>query len=366
VPPSLTEKLQSISKRLLKDKVPANPELRAKLTEEALRDSNEYSYSLTMIRTDPGDDPVLDFLENHKRGHCEYFASSLALLLRVQGIPTRVVNGFKGGEWNGLVGAYTFRDKHAHSWVEALITDANGRNLRWVTLDPTPGLERDAGIAQVGRGPRQFRTLSDAVRYIWTFYVAGFDSDRQNRVIYQPLRTVALEIWRVFKAAALKLTALAYGLFHYQSFGELVSIRGFFASVSLMLIAVGLFQGVRKLARSMIRGKKKHTDRDEEIPELALFNRLLAIMAGTGLQRKSTETPKEYASRAGDWLGTHFPSTENLASIPAEIVHAVYRVRFGKYPLAAHTADSLSAQLDLLQTRLAEPSSPEHLNRTST
>ena len=66
-------------------------------------------------------DPVQDFLVNRKKGHCEYFASALALLLRSVNIPSRVVNGFKGGDWNELTETLNVRQKHAHSWVEAFV-----------------------------------------------------------------------------------------------------------------------------------------------------------------------------------------------------------------------------------------------------
>src|SRR5208282_4488659 len=69
-------------------------------------------------------DPVEDFLVNRKKGHCEYFASALALLLRSIDIPARIVNGFKGGDWNDLTQSMYVRQKHAHSWVEAYV----GRN----------------------------------------------------------------------------------------------------------------------------------------------------------------------------------------------------------------------------------------------
>ena len=64
-------------------------------------------------------DPVEDFLVNRKSGHCEYFASALALLLRSVDIRSRIVNGFKGGDWNDLTETLNVRQKHAHSWVEA-------------------------------------------------------------------------------------------------------------------------------------------------------------------------------------------------------------------------------------------------------
>ena len=77
---------------------------------------------------DPQLDPVEDFLVKRKKGHCEYFASALALLLRSIDIPARMVNGFKGGDWNNLTQSMNVRQKHAHSWVEAYVgRDPSGR-----------------------------------------------------------------------------------------------------------------------------------------------------------------------------------------------------------------------------------------------
>ena len=75
---------------------------RARALEGFLRDSREFSYTLQMDVIDRRLDPVEDFLVNRKKGHCEYFASALALLLRSIDIPARLVNGFKGGDWNEL------------------------------------------------------------------------------------------------------------------------------------------------------------------------------------------------------------------------------------------------------------------------
>ena len=75
---------------------------RARALEAYLRDSGEFSYTLQMDVVDRKLDPVEDFLVNRKEGHCEYFASALALLLRSIDIQSRIVNGFKGGDWNEL------------------------------------------------------------------------------------------------------------------------------------------------------------------------------------------------------------------------------------------------------------------------
>ncbi len=75
---------------------------RAHAIEAFLRDSGQYNYSLRMDVIDPTLDPVEDFLVNRKQGHCEYFASALALLLRSIDIPARIVIGFKGGDFSDL------------------------------------------------------------------------------------------------------------------------------------------------------------------------------------------------------------------------------------------------------------------------
>ena len=98
----------------------------------------DYTYSLAFERggkNGDGDelDPVLDFLLRDPQGHCEYFASALALLARSVGIPARVVTGYRVVERNPLGDYSIVRERHAHAWVEAHLP---GRG--WVTADPSP------------------------------------------------------------------------------------------------------------------------------------------------------------------------------------------------------------------------------------
>lgn len=77
-------------------------------------------------------DPALDFLLWNKRGHCEYFASAMALVARAAGIPARVVTGYRVGERSPF-GYYVVRERNAHAWVEAWVP-----GVGWTTRDPTP------------------------------------------------------------------------------------------------------------------------------------------------------------------------------------------------------------------------------------
>ncbi len=91
-----------------------------------------FSYSLDVDRPSQGD-PLVHFLQSDRRGHCEYFASALALLGRAAGVPTRVVGGYRVSEFNSVGEYYMVRQNDAHSWVEAWIP---GRG--WTTYDATP------------------------------------------------------------------------------------------------------------------------------------------------------------------------------------------------------------------------------------
>lgn len=113
---------------------------RAKL-EAIERHLQGYGYSLD-VRRSSKHDPIVDFLRDHREGHCELFASSMALLARAQGIPARVVTGYRGGDFNRVGGYTVVRERNAHAWVEAWIDDA------WHAWDPTPpieGMRREPG-----------------------------------------------------------------------------------------------------------------------------------------------------------------------------------------------------------------------------
>ncbi len=91
----------------------------------------DYTYSLAYER-DAERDPVVQFLLESRLGHCEYFASGLALTARIAGIPARVVTGYRGTELSPFGGHRIVRGRDAHAWVEAWVDGA------WVTADPSP------------------------------------------------------------------------------------------------------------------------------------------------------------------------------------------------------------------------------------
>ncbi len=123
--PTLDPRIAELAKRIVGDE--KRPLEAARKLERYLRSS--YSYSLTLAGD--VDDPLADFLLTRREGHCEHFATGLAVLLRAVGIPARVTAGFFGGQ--RVNDAYVLRAGDAHAWVQAYI-----RGTGWVRFDATP------------------------------------------------------------------------------------------------------------------------------------------------------------------------------------------------------------------------------------
>jgi len=123
-----------------------------------------YDYSMNMKRSATQISAMDEFLFVNKKGHCEYFASAMVLLLRLNDIPARIVNGFMGEEWNDLGQYMIVRQAHAHSWVEAYIPGKG-----WLSFDPTPP-------APIGAESREttFSRSMDWVRLNWQRYVIKY------------------------------------------------------------------------------------------------------------------------------------------------------------------------------------------------
>ena len=128
-----------------------------------------YGYTLQLPRSLPRD-PVANFLFVRRQGHCEYFASAMAIMLRTQGTPARIVNGFRGGEFNDLTGSYLIRGRDAHSWVEAYIP-----GFGWTTFDPTP-----AGPGVVPARWNRLQLYLDAAAEFWREWVVNYDATQQR------------------------------------------------------------------------------------------------------------------------------------------------------------------------------------------
>ncbi|HET7232407.1 MAG TPA: DUF3488 and transglutaminase-like domain-containing protein [Longimicrobium sp.] len=141
---------------------------------EAWLQSFRYTLELPASRDEAS---IEGFLFRRRAGHCEYFSTAMAVLLRARGIPARNVNGFLGGEWNQDERYLAVTGNQAHSWVEVWFPEYG-----WVPFDPTPA-GRGEVVADAGQGwVFSARMWLDGVEYRWYKWVVDYNMDRQLSV----------------------------------------------------------------------------------------------------------------------------------------------------------------------------------------
>lgn len=242
---------------------------------------NEFRYSLD-ISFSSQPDHLTRFLRDDRAGHCEYFATAMALMLRSRGIPTRVINGYLTDEWSAVGnGSYIVRQEHAHSWVEAYVDDT----LQWVTFDPTP----DGGVGS-GRIPASFyRTWTrwmDALKVKWYESFVDYSGDSQQRQLASMLRLTAL----AFRGEAFSFRSLVSG-----------ATTGSRRSVGYVLLALGVavvgyigwaLWGGRR------RGRAAGDTMDAGAGSIRITEYLELLDVLEKLQRRpASQTPREYMDR---------------------------------------------------------------------
>ena len=162
-------------------------EARARAIESHLR--SEYGYTLSLLNR-PVADPLSDFLFERKKGHCEYFASAMAVMLRTIDIPSRVVTGFQSGVYNSISGLQLIRTSDAHSWVERICPGGAGRRSiprrrtersGRFAVDALQSLRGCGGDVLAGLGTQLRSRSSTAARYAHAgLFGTGRDLDGQR------------------------------------------------------------------------------------------------------------------------------------------------------------------------------------------
>ncbi len=137
----------------------------------------DYAYTLEFIGRG-GERPIEYFLLEARRGHCEYFASAMVLLLRAQGIPARLVTGFLGAEYAPWERAWVVRQSNAHAWVEGYLPGAG-----WQVFDPTPPAGRPTSEPESLLG--SMREAWEFVLFRWDRYVISFDFYDQVGIFFR-------------------------------------------------------------------------------------------------------------------------------------------------------------------------------------
>jgi len=260
---------------------------KASAIEQYLR--TRFTYTLELPQTQVKD-PIANFLFERKQGHCEYFASSMAVMLRTLGIPSRVVNGFRSDEFNDLTGSYVIRAKDAHAWVEAYFP-----GYGWQTFDPTP-----SGNGGIPQGWSRIALYIDAMASFWREWIVSYDSSHQFELGKAAI-TGSRGMWEGARAwARARYAAMLRWARRSQERVQVSPGRWTFFGLGIV-VALLLLANLARIARALHeRWLSAHPERSPQQAAAMWYERMARILARCGLQKPAAQTPQEFLRRIED------------------------------------------------------------------
>lgn len=280
--PEISEKLEEFLKRIThKNSAPY---------ESAMSIQNYLASNFTYELGGPELDsktPIDDFIFREKKGHCGRFASALAVLLRMQNIPSRVVIGYYTNEKNQFGDFYNVRNSNAHAWVEAYFKDKG-----WVIFDATPADQRAFGAFNASRD--SFSTvLYDFIEYVWYSKIVNFTASDQKNIFESLFNGIKNII------PAIKIQTLIY------------IIAGM-----MLITAFFFFRKLFSLKPNSQKTKKVNIKYAEHF-----YGQMLKLFAKKRIIRKHSMTPLEFAQLLES---VKCPGIEHIKFITALFCKAKY------------------------------------------
>jgi transglutaminase-like putative cysteine protease len=320
LPPKLDPRVPQLAHKLT-DSQPS-PYRRALAIDRYL--TTQYSYTLQLPAQTPAD-PIADFLFRRRRGHCEYFASSMAVLLRTVGIPSRVITGFRGAQFNQVNATYIVRARDAHSWVEAFIPGAG-----WLTFDPTP-----AADAPVTNAWTRAQLYLDAAREFWREWVVNYDVAHQQTLSVSSVRQTRhrVDAFRRWCAHQYYRMLEAARRIHRTATQDPQRLLRPGVLLLVLVLLAGLPFAALHLRNLMRSASPRRSPRSASA---LIYLRLTRRLARDGYSRSPAQTPSEFAASIHD---------PKLRQAVMQFTLAYERARFGDSSADAASLPSLLEQV---------------------
>lgn len=292
----------------------------ARNIESYLRSQFSYTLDLTDARRIDGQDPMVAFLYDLKRGHCEYFAGAMTLMCQSLGMQARMVVGFKCDDYNAIGGYWVVRQSHAHAWVEVLTTEGT-----WQTFDPTSG--REAASQRRDTMWQQVRALFNFLEYTWANSVVAYDRDSRSNLIASvdnTLSNTAAQTTETITRTRQWFTRNPYVLSSKVLSGVIgLMVCSIFVAVVWFLLEKWK---LRRRARRIGIDALPTPERTKLARQLGFYDDLLRLLERYRVHRPSHLTPLEFS--------------DSLTYLPADAFDAIrrlteifYRVRYGRAEL---------------------------------
>lgn len=252
--------------------------------------------------------PIDDFLFREKKGHCGRFASALAILLRLENIPSRVVIGYYTNEKNLFGDFYNVRNSNAHAWVEAYFKEKG-----WIILDATPADQRAFGSYMAG-SESLYTMVYDFIEYVWYSKIVNFTSSDQKIMFESTFNS-------------------------FKSIIPNISIKTLFyvALTFIIIILVFLFRKVLLFNNDKQKEKKVNLKYANHF-----YGQMLKLLMRNKLIRRSNMTPLEFV----DFL----ESAKYLGIDQARLITTAFcKIKYGEKTLDMEERKEIIASLEFLK-----------------
>lgn len=302
---------------------PSN-EVIARRIERYLRSNFDYTLDLTDSRRQFRDtDPVMAFLTDVRKGHCEYFASAMTLMCQSIGIPARLVAGFRtdGDSYNVIGQYYIVTQAQAHAWVEVLTPDG------WMTFDPTSS--NQAGSSASASLWTSLGYFFDFLEYKWAEAIVTYDQqDRENMIesIGHVIGDMLAKVNRAVAGAA-QLTER----FEFWNTSQRILTGVFLLLIAAVLFAIGVFVVQhRRLRLRAVRIGLEALPAEQQVRlarQLAFYDQLIGVLDHHQIVRPPHLTHQEFCESLVYLPNDAFRKIRRLTTL-------FYQVRFGQARLS--------------------------------
>ena len=286
---------------------------------EHLRDPGIFRYSLDVVPTPKGRDPIIDFLFTHRRGHCELFASGLAAMTRSIGMRARVITGYRASEFSRIGRYYVVRENHAHAWTEVEVGPSN-----WRTFDASP----PASVARLHQADNSWLTalrhMYEHLEFAWANSVLAYNQDARA----ETLETLGQSIREAAESRASWFRRTLQWIGSYYNLLRRDRMSHVLAGVIVFFIMVGLVSLLRTL---IVRRRRlvalqltclPHGQRKMLARQLRFYLTMLDMLERQGHVRPSWQSPFGFAQELAARQPVRFAPVVALTEI-------FYEIRFG-------------------------------------
>jgi hypothetical protein len=312
----------------------------------------QFTYTLDLTDADKIEgDPMVAFLYDLKRGHCEYFSGAMTLMLQSMKIPARVVIGFRCDDYNNVGEYYRVTQNQAHAWVEArgawndkLPINQQGE---WLTYDPTSGREDMTPHPETLW--RRVSNIFDFMEHTWATSVIAYDRGSRDNLV---------------QVVDTQLTSAAVnGTQSVMNFPNFLKTENWEISIGLLTVLITLavialivaivwyaYERWRMWRRAERIGIESlpSEERLKLARQLGFYEDLLLLLERRGIRRPVHLTPMEF--------------TDSLSFLPADAYHTIrrltevfYRIRYGRQQLSMRQRDRLQGVIAGIENILNPP-----------